>query len=591
MIQTSIEFQNAISSNNRSSVAEIIFGVYDVDSINDAEPSVNTIQTFSSADELALGDRAQQYKMATFEPDFFRLDGSFCLMPDDIDPSTDKMGWWSLAMSTDDKTFSVNPLLTVNFDNLHSSLGIGLFFGNKEYCTDFVISWYKDEDLLDQIDIEGNDTNDYSLYNPVENFNKVTVEFKKTRYAFRYLRLMSIEFGVEERFDNSNLVSASVIEGVDPSGSSISVNKLKFTVINKDQKFNMLNPEGIYAYLQRRQKITAKSGLFLPESGDEEYVSMGTYYLSDWKSSNSLTATLEATDSIGLLDKTVYRSSPFWSDETIENVVTHVLEDAGDFELSILASAASEVINGYIPVKSHREALIDILVATGCYLRMSRNNVIEIGKADYSSPIASIEYELMLGSPTIEQKPLITTVEANDITYRIADDETEISKTTFVLDGTQDIVIDFGKAVYQPSLIVSGDGSLSGSAEFSVVSATATIVGTGELTVTIQGKEYIEDSRIIRVSLAEIPAGEVPQTATISDNKLICGNGNTVANNLLNYFQKRISQSFKFWANPAVQASDYLEVETDYDESFSGIVEKQEIQFSPNLSAKLEVIG
>ncbi|BBI32372.1 LamG domain-containing protein [Cohnella abietis] len=483
------------------------------------------------------------------------------------------------------------PTITIQFASLHSSLGIGLFFGSSDCCSEFDVTWYRGASLIGYKQVTDNTLQDSNVPIAIENYNKIVIRLIKTVKPYRYARLMEIGFGLEEAFDNNELTIASITEEIDPISSALSVNTLKFTVLNKNQRFNMLNPEGVYAFLQRRQKIIAKSGLWMPD-GTYEYLPMGTYYLSDWKNATGLTATLEATDVIGLLDRTTYRSSKFWVNEPVENVLRHILDDAGQFSLIVSASAASEKVTGYIPVKSHREAISNVLTATRNTLRVGRNGIINVIKVDYDTVLDTIRNDTLIsGSPSIEQKPLVTSVEAKEYSYVLSPDTTELNNSTFSVVGTQTVFIEYGKAAANVSVTVTGSGSIVGSPVYSAVSVKLTITGNGSVTVKVTGRAYTEAARTVITQLAVIPAGEVPQTATISDNKLITGNGSLVATHVLNYLQRRISQKFGYWSNPAIQAGDCVSVETMFGSNRSGVVERQEITFAPKLIATLEVTG
>ena len=69
------------------------------------------------------------------------------------------------------------------------------------------------------------------------------------------------------------------------------------------------------------------------------------------------------------------------------------------------------------------------------------------------------------------------------------------------------------------------------------------------------------------------------------------GLGSIVAQSLLDYYQKRIKQTFKYFDNPAIQAKDCVSVETIFGDSQIAVVEKHNITFAPNLVATVEVTG
>lgn len=623
MIPTTPAYQHAVVQSTRSSQAQIYFGIYDVTAREDAEPAANGTQPFTEPAAIKSEIREPDYRPGTFEPDYFALDGSMCLLPDDANPTQDILGWWSTGMSDAIGVFATPPTLTILFDDHHSSLGIGIFFGTSDYVKELEVTWYNGSTILAQVR-PWNTSSECNISHSVENWNKIVIRFLKTRRPYRYVRVMEVAFGLESVFDNDSLTSAQIVEEVDPSSAVLSVNTLKFTVLNTDQRFNMLNPEGVYSYLQRRQKIVAKSGLLVGytsgvnyytwddlsdvtweeanfswenalerfETEEYEYIPMGVFYLSEWKNATGLTATLTATDAIGLLDKTTYISSPFWSNTSVEIVLRHIVDDAGDFALTISPAAAAATVTGYIPVRSHREALADVLLATGNMLRLGRTGIFEVIKADYGTIVQDATYDTILKTPAIEQLPLITTVTAAEISYTLASTTEELHKSTFNLVGTQTMVIDYGgKAAAEVAVSVSGAGSISGTPVYSAVAVRVTVVGTGAVTIIVTGKPYVESTVTVSSSIP-VPPGETSQSASVGQNKLITsGKGQTVTAALLAYYQRRIKQTFGYWCNPAVQAGDAINVETMFGTPRSGIVERQEITISPNLSARLEVIG
>jgi len=590
MLKTSEEYQKAVRQSTRTSAARIVFGVADVTANGDASPTATTSQPFTPIQAILDDVRNPPYIFGTFEQDYFRLDGSMYLMPDNVS-SADNLGWWSAKMSIYDGSFPRGSVqtITIAFTGTHSSLGLCLFFG-EEYCIDFDVTWYNGTTLLAQEQIQ-NDSPTAIIPRAVDNYNKIVVNLKRTRNPFRYARLSEIYFGLEQVFDSDHIISASVIEEVDPSASVLSVNSLKFTVLNEDQKFNMLNPEGIYAFLQQRQKISAYSGLLLPD-GSYEYVSMGTFYLSDWKNSTGLTATLEASDAIGMLDKTTYWTSPFWVNEPVTNVLNHILADAGNnFKLKISDAAKAEVVNGYIPIKSHREAVMDVILATKNVLKIDRDNgYLFVDKVNYNSAVEEINYNTIIGTPTIEQKPLITSVELIECSYKLNSTVRELYNSTFNVTGTQTMIISLGLAASNLAITVTG-GTIVGSPIYSAVGVKVTITANGSVTVVVNGKDYIETKRTI-TSSAALLAGEVPQVATVAENKLFtASNSKTIADNLLTYYRRRIKQTFEYWDNPSIQAGDTVDVETIFKEFSSGVVERQEITFAPSLKGRIEVVG
>lgn len=595
MISTSPAYQTAIAQAVRSTIANVYFGVYDVTAKSEASAVADTSQSFSNVSALKDNVRTPLVNVATFEDDYFRLDGSFCLMPDDVNIS-DTLGWWSTNQSQADKSFASPPTLTITFSSLHSSLGIGLFFDplGLSYCTDFDITWYNGATLVDYSMITGNTQIGFNLTKSVSNWNKVVIRFLKTDSPYRYARLLEINYGLEQLFDSNKIIEAAIVEEMDPSGAFLTTNTLKLTLMNQDQSFNMLNPAGVYAYLQKKQQLVASSGLLLP-SGLYEYVALGTYYLSDWKNSTGLTATLEATDVTGLWDKTTYYTSPFWVNAPINTVINHILSDAGSFPYTLDASLSSEVVNGYIPIMSHREAIQTLILACRGAVRIERTGIAKFMRPDYATVNDTVGYDVVIGTPEIEQKPLITAVNATEFAYTLNSSAETLYAATMSITGNSTMIIPYSKDPVDPSsvsVVVTGSGTLT-TAVNSATCSTVTVNGTGSLTITITGKAYTSTSKTVVVKLGSISAGEVPQAANIEDNTLISsvGKAAVVAQYVLDYYQHRIKQSFDYWDDPSIQSGDNLSIQTMFGTSQKGIVEHQEITFAPNLKGRIEVTG
>lgn len=759
MLQTSAPFGVAIRKSTRTSSSKVKFAVIDVTAASDAEVEVSNEQYFVDGQSIVTNPTSPEFQMATFEDDYFKLDGSMYLAPDNLSPSY-KLGWISDVMSDENGVFldyenmiatvanaaqnweawdhytvaaywdqlnrgqiddkdmgkvfygkkgtspetylykyypftfvkdqpyvmsiylratkdlpsqqvigyinantpsgwtyitdpiyssiqgistewrrydfvqvptvgtseggigfmfpdldptvtlyaaqpqlitgsqprdfvngKARPVIDITFDDPHSSLGLGLFFGTNDVCSDFEVKWYQGDVEAESLLIENNDQQEVNISKPVDNYTRVLITFMKTISPYRYARLMRIEFGLNEVFTDDSIISGTVIEEVDPVSAALSINTLKFTVLNKDQRFNMLNPDGIYRYLQTRQQIKAQSGVML-DDGTYEYVDLGVFYLSNWQNATGLKASLEATDVIGLLDKTTYWKSKFWVNTQIADIINDIISDAGNFNVTISPDIAGISLTGYIDVKSHRNALLDVLVAARCTARVERDGSIKVFKVNYNEGVDEIANDLIIGEPSIELLPLITSVQVTEYSYGTNVPVGEVYSSDFNVSGTSTILIPFGRAVSDAIISVSEGATIVGTPKISAVAAEVVISANGPVTVKVTGQPRSESMRVVSASLSTVDAGAIPQVAELSNsNKLISGNGLAVAQHILDYSQKRIKQTIRYWNNPAVQAGDIVDIETMFQSFKSGAIEKQEIEFAPSLNAKLEVVG
>jgi hypothetical protein len=592
VLPTSDIYKQTIALGTRSSESIIYFGLYDVTAKDDAHPSATDIQPFTDVQNIKDNIRRPSINIATLEENYFKLDGSFVTTPNDLSPAY-LLGWWSLSQSDANRVFEHNPVIQITFLNLHSSLGGEIFFDDVggSYCESFKLTWLYNSTVIMEKLVEGNTKPRHYVDIPVANYNRMLIELIRTDKPFRYARVTEVNFGGEEIFNGDNLVKAEILEEVDPSCSTLSINTLKFTVLNENQRFNMINPEGVYSLLQRRQQIVAQTGIKLP-NGNTEWIPLGGYYLSHWENSTGLTATLEATDAFGLMDKTTFNTSPMWINEPVENVLSYILADAGTFPHTLGQGFEGETITGYIPIMSHREAIQCVLMSIRACIRDNRNGTFEIFRPDYANISKVIDYTTIIGTPKISQLPLITSVAVTDYTYEPGIETEELYNSTFDVDGTIELVIPYkASPATNVTATLTGNGSIIGTPLYYAAAAKLTIQGTGSITLIVSGNVYQTPSTIKTVSLVDLPAGELPQLAEVKDNFLISGKGYVVAQYLLNYYSRRINQDFQYWDDPSLQAGDAVSVQTMFGMQKYGVIERRELQFAPSLKSRMEVIG
>ena len=596
MLNTSEPYKTAVVSSPRQSTALLSWGIFNINAKSDVTIEASEKQDFVNLLDLIDNIKTIGKNIATFEGLGFPLDGTKVLCPDNVGTSN-KLGWWSLNESNESGNFDSPPFLTFTFGNPYSSLGIEIVFDivGGSYCPSFDIVWYDGDNQLSSKSITDNADTICSVENNVENFNKIVITFNSTNIKYEFAKILEINLGIEKIFTSDDIIEGNLLEEVDPIGAVITVNTMKIKLSNLSQDFNMINPSGLYKYLQARQPLVIQSGLLLPGGASYEYVDLGTYYLSKWDNPTGITTTLEATDIFSLFDKATYYNSQFWVNESFRNVLTQIINDSGvGITFTIDTGMENEVVNGYIPIMSYREALQTLLLACRGAVQYNRDGALYIFKPDYGLAVKTIDYSTIINVPKISQKPLITTVQATDHVYTPGSFGV-LYQSTFTLVGTQTYHIPYNNAPVQTAGILielTGDGTISGEPIYSATTCTLTIIGTGELTLTISGTSYIDNTKNVSASLDVIPGGGTLQIATLSTNNLFSG-GNTavVCQSLLDYYQHRITQTFDFWDDPALQAGDNVSVESMFGTNQSGIVEQNEITFAPNLKARLMVTG
>ena len=261
----------------RKTSTRAVIHLFDTSALQDGKFEANDV--FSICDLSRLDDKnASSIKYATLENDGFILDGSCSIMSNTTD--SDDMCYWSESLSKEDGTFTVNPVLERVFSKMHSSAGITLNF-DPDYPLPMIVrvSLYSDSGVKLNEGTFNPDSYSYFCDVKANDYKRVEIEFIKVE-PYSYARLKNVEYGIALEYSSGldkGISKASLLEEIDITSTTVSINSSSLTVIDHEETFNVDNPQGYYSLLQQKQKVQ----IFETIDGIE-YV-MATHYLKSWE--------------------------------------------------------------------------------------------------------------------------------------------------------------------------------------------------------------------------------------------------------------------------------------------------------------------
>jgi hypothetical protein len=297
------DYIEAIYADSRAVHGRVSFDISDVTATIDVS-SITVSAQFAISDKNQVNDNERQntYNYSTWETDRFRLDGSFTFADSTL-INNGFVGYVSNALCDAMGVFSPNISIAVLLGGLHSSIGITVTFDvtNNEFATEFDVIAYDASNAVNlAISVTGNTDTIAVVSGAFLLYKKIEVVVKTWSVGYRRARVAEIDFGVFQVYDDNTLIRLSLIEEMDLTSGTLPSAEFIFTVDNSDRTFNILNPSGIYAYLQQRQQIIVELGLEI--GGIVRYVPLGKYLLSDWQSDEgSLTTTFTANTNLDLM--------------------------------------------------------------------------------------------------------------------------------------------------------------------------------------------------------------------------------------------------------------------------------------------------
>lgn len=377
MIKVSQKYKEAVYAPIRKTTAKVSFEILNNEAYNDNTSTVTSEAPISRKYQLTNKIRNMSHKYATFERDYFKLDGSFYIPPKPSEGDSE-LGWWSGDICDENGVFDSYQVLEFNFTEEHNSMGLTITFDTmaKEYAKDFDIEVYRlDSTLIHVENVVGNNKPTYVMVHGLDNYGKIIITIKKWAKPFRRVRITEVNFGVIKDYEDDKLIKLNIIEEMNIISDKIPSNEVKFTIDNSSKEFNILNPEGFYRFLKERQEVKAQIGVEIAEN-EFEYVPMGKFYLTDWQSDEgALTTTFIARDIFELLEGKEYTSI---TNTNLYDLAEDILIKANVENYYIDEELKNIPTNGFIKPLNSRKALQYIGIAGKSAIYQDRQGILQI---------------------------------------------------------------------------------------------------------------------------------------------------------------------------------------------------------------------
>ena len=600
MYTTTPQYDSAIYANAREFKAKLEFEIVDVDAYADAG-------TLTVTGENAISQKAQTTdlvrnlsgKYATFEEDYWLLDGTFVLPPKTAELASFQTGWWSAAQSQADTTFAASQVYTKNFLASQDMIGITVTFDQEtdEYAEDFTIQVYSDAGitLIDSDTVTGNTLSKYIWEANLSSVLQVVITITKWKTAYRFARVTEVDWGIIKEYTDDDLFQLNAIIEVDPLSSKVASDEISFILDNSSQEFNILNPTGIYPFLQKRQKIKPYYGLVINDT-TTEWIPLGDFFLTEWNSDQgSLTASFKARDLLDIMAQTKYRKGKVQS-RTITNLLTDVFTDFGLSASDYNIDSALDLItvNGNIPVLSYKSAIQIIANAGQAVVYIDRNNIVQVKQLTATASVDTIDFDNAFSIPKIILDKRINTAEIaiNEYTSKPASEV--VFDGTIYVDGTVDIWIEYKEfPATSLSSVITGEDSINSETYYgnaALINVTKAVAGN----ITIVTTGTIQERAESIFSKADASIGASEDIISIKlNNPLITTSAiaEDVADWILAEKQERFINDINWRMNPAHEVTDRVIVEDDFSVDKTARIYKNEFRYNGGLSGRTMTKG
>lgn len=414
----------------------------DVTALADASVTTDDNQGIGSIELFA--EQTEQKSYGTFELNQFVLDGSKSVLtenPKDI-------AFWNDALSKEDCTFETDPKITVTFQEQHTSAAITLYF-EDEPPAELKITWYTIAGTKLITETFYPDSLIYVCNNQVQNYGKIEIEFVRTSFPKRYIKLQYILYGKYIVWDKDMIQTAKVQEDIDVTSATLSINEADISIVDMNNDFDAENENGAWKSVQKTQEVT------LSEFKNGNMIPMGAFFINDFSFSKNI-AKFKLVDEVGLLDKYTFYEGQIYNNVRAEVILNAIFATAGIKKYTIDEEVGNTLLSGYLSIQTCRNALQQVCFACGAVADDSRSDTIKVYKPDrYVKSTVGTDRKFN-GNTKVSLEKYISGVNIEMKNYALEEKTSDIYKKTLPAGDTK---ITFSSP-YLPSSITASAGTL-----------------------------------------------------------------------------------------------------------------------------------
>jgi hypothetical protein len=457
----------------------------DVTALSDATVTTNDNQSIGSVE--LFSDQTKQSDYGTFELNQFILDGSKSMLPE----NPNDIAFWSEALSKDGCTFETNPKITITFKEQHTSAAITLYF-EDDPPAELKITWYTISGTKLITETFYPDSLIYVCNTQVQNYGKIEIEFVRTSFPQRYIKLQYILYGKYIVWDKDMFQTAKVQEDIDLTSASLSINEADISIVDINDDFDAENENGAWKSVQKTQEVT------LSEFKNGNMIPMGAFFINDFSFSKNI-AKFKLVDVVGLLDKYTFYEGQIYNNVRAEVILNAIFATAGIKKYTIDEEVGNILLSGYLAIQTCRKALQQVCFACGAVADDSRSDKIKVYKPDrYVKSTVGTDRKFN-GNTKVSLEKYISGVNIEMKNYALEEKTSDIYKKTLPAGDTK---ITFSSP-YLPSSITASAGTLK---EVKTNYLIINMPTAGQCQIT--GIKYANTTFSYEKSVDKIEAGE-----------------------------------------------------------------------------------
>lgn len=528
-------------------------------------------------------DRNTQEKVATFELNRWRGDGTFYL-PSQQSSENAPMEWWSNKIPSAEDPVVIH----VEFDQAYSIPGIYASWDTEtnSWPTNIEITGY---DVLGEIIRTATVTsvNAYEMFinepfDDVASFDIKIIEWSKPEWRARINELI---FGLDITLDTDRINQATQDDAIDVLNAKLPTAIKTVTIRNYDKYFDPTLKSGISKYLSQRQYATWQWGLMISPGRIEWLPQQSTYVDSASVPSESSEAQISFTSRLSFIT-TIYKRGVYTGEErTYYDLVLDVLQNTN------ILRTYDEEIPWILPesLKNYTTSAPTPVLQANSILQLaaaaSGHVVLTDPVTDYivfqelpNTTDREISKARSQGEPGVTIDDRLRSVKVGIYRYQFNAEESIAYSVDLNINGLTILEVEYANNKIYKDLTIGVTGGTLISSNLYSTGAEIKVSGVGTVSIVITGKELL--STITYIEYYNNPAVASGIDITV-ENELITNTESAqhVAQLVRDYYLKRQVYDIPYIIYPEITPYDLVVFNTSYGDD-SGVVLEHHITFN-----------
>lgn len=534
----------------------------------------------ANSDKLKAGFDTDR-KIATMEPDYFLLDGSFSFFKH----STAECGFVALRLSDEDgnyANFGDGGTISITFAAARK-MGRVTVEGSHEtgdFVRQFIVVYYRGSTEAVRFTIHAADVVREFNY-PASNITRMVIAPMATNRPYRRARITNVYFDDMIEFRGADVQSANALKECSLTGAELPFGTFDAMLVSAETAtFDVADAGSVYAKLKERMRLDV---YFNSDLGIEK---IGRYYLTRWETESPYKLKIQACDLIGLMDDIPYSGDEWLTPAGISAIVQRILRGMGVLLPTVRLQSGFNppAIYGYIKPGTTREAFQQALFAAGACFTLDDDGGMTLAPQAIGDTTVAPAFEFGidkkgLNDQSLTVRPDTTAIEVHSrVTFSEA--RSEIARFDTLEAGEHLLTFDM------PVHAVEATGATVAAWE----PFSAKIVPDGGGAVTVTGIKYAESITIRKIAVGS-PSNKPNVLKTDGATMINPGNAEAVAARLLIYTTQKYIQTWRAY-NPVFKGiNKRVKVTTINGKIFNGAVSRVTIDLTGGGICDFEATG